>query len=235
MIPTFAAHVQPDIWRLWQEAIGLTLLNNAKVQKHAQDISSPAAKWQRLSLWQEFVRYSSHGYGNGNTDAGCVREVGEVTTLKLLQNGHHFAEGIFKLMFLNKGDMLFLVKIIKTPSEVSCSTRTPQKSPSRNPEYEGGDFWGSSVEQNAEGVWFIFLSSDFLNLYLYWELFLLSYCHLPKVFHQKFILFESKFKLFISRQSLGIQASTMAMSRDNYMTMGSCDSTDFESCWMGPN
>ena len=41
--------------------------------------------------------------------------------------------------------------------------------------------------------------------------------------------FECTFELYISTQSLGIQATTMAMSCDNDITMGSCDQTDF-SC-----
>ena len=46
------------------------------------------------------------------------------------------------------------------------------------------DFFGGSGWTECLTRCFLFLSRDFLNLYLHGELFLLSYCHLPKVFHQ---------------------------------------------------
>ena len=78
---------------------------------------------------------------------------------------------------------------------------------------------GVLVEENTEQLWFLVLFCDFLFLYLHIELFLLSYCHLPKGFHQQITLFECTFELFISRQSLGIQATTVARSCDKDITM----------------
>ena len=86
-------------------------------------------------------------------------------------------------------------------------------------------FWLNRIPN--ELCFFLYLSRDFVNVYLHGELFLLSYCHIS--FYQQCILLECTFELFISWQSLGIQANTMTMSCDNDMAMGSYDQTDFES------
>ena len=72
----------------------------------------------------------------------------------------------------------------------SVQPEPPKKSPSRNPESEGrgisalGIFEGVLVEQNTEGVCFLFLPRDFLNLFFHEESFLLSHFHLLELFHQ---------------------------------------------------
>ena len=68
----------------------------------------------------------------------------------------------------------------KTPSEAFCSTR-------RTKGFWLGDFGGDSglTEYRTSMVfipWFLKFTSS-------WDLFLLSYCHLPKVFQQSFFLF----------------------------------------------
>ena len=82
--------------------------------------------------------------------------------------------------------------------QVRCSVQPEpsKKSPSRNPESEGRRVSalvissGVLVEQNTDRVWSLFLSRDFLNLYLHGELFLLSYCHLPKFFTSNLLWFN---------------------------------------------
>ena len=78
----------------------------------------------------------------------------------------------------------------KTQSEVFCSTRTSEEITKQKPwvrrtkGFSLGDFWGGSGwTEYRTSVVFVFIPR-FLEFISSVELFLLSYCHLPKVFHQ---------------------------------------------------
>ena len=121
----------------------------------------------------------------------------------------------------------------------SVQPESPKKSLGRNPESEGRRvsafviYEGVLVEQNTEQVWFLFLSRDFLNVYLHGVHSCFHIAIYLSFFTSNLLCLNVHLNYWISRQSLGIQATTMAMSCDNDITMGACDQTDFESCWSG--
>ena len=149
-----------------------------------------------------------------------------VTIWNWISKWHFYTTGV---KWFSSASVVFVDNDKNHPVRYSVQPESPKKSPSRNPECEGPRVSalmisdGVLVEQNTGRVWFLFLSRDFLNLYLHGEVFLLSHCLLLKVFTSDLLCWMDIWIVYLDLVSLGIQATIMAMSCD--ITLGSCDQT----------